>query len=333
VDRHRLAGVVLKLTRAEEHLATLNQSIEEFLKSDFYSTRGELDRQRRILLRVDEIHTETPAAWGVLIGEIIYNLRSALDHLAYELAVANHLPARLPEKIAATSAFPIFRNGRKYRKRTRKGDPANDSGLYKIRGCHRTAQAAIRRMQPYHRRKNPDAWTLWQLEQLSNIDKHRTLHLTAAQTAMSRYGIEGTGWSKLHGIEIGTGPFKPNAILARFNIDWIDEPNRNVDVEAVIVPDIVFDKTTPAAAVRGASVLDTSLFRSPVPARASPCTKPGLATRPHETSSRSASRRCRCGRTWRRRAVPPCASSAGRPSRRCRSVASCARRGDRSASP
>ncbi len=247
----RLAGVRIKLARAEHHLSTLEKSIDEFLASDFYTLRGE-QRPRQFIFRVERVDPPDPR-WGVYVGEIVYNLRSALDHLAYELAVLN-LGDPLPARVAETSAFPIFRSGPRFRRRNKAGNPGRGSGWEKVQGMERRARTAIERLQPYHRRKLPDLVALRWLDDLCNIDKHRTIHLTASQLEKARYGIRGTGVQALHGIEVFRRPFKENAMLARLTVEWREG---EVNMETEMVPDIAFDRRTSPSSVGNQSVLDT----------------------------------------------------------------------------
>jgi hypothetical protein len=200
-----LTGIVLKLDRAEDHLDALNESIQRFTKKGFCTARQEFDRDRRLTLRVNQVF-EPPPGWGVLIGEIVYNLRSALDHMVYELAVVNHGTRAPPRDIAESSAFPIFANGLKFRwgnakKASKSGKLSRDSGRHKIRAVSRPPRAAIDRLQPYHRRKNPASRALLQLEELSNMDKHRTLHFTILQQVESRYRIVGRDVRRIRSIQ------------------------------------------------------------------------------------------------------------------------------------
>jgi hypothetical protein len=252
-----LLGPVLKLNRAEDHLHELNQAVARFVKSNFYDVARDFDRQGRLIARVSRAD-DPPADLSILIGECIYNWRSALDQVAYQLALVN-LGGPLPQDIAESSAFPIFNNGPAYRRKRSKGplkgQPAPTSGLYKIRGCSRGARAAIQRLQPYHRRKNPDLKALWVLEQLSNIDKHRLLHLTGASLAASRYDLEATGPFTLHKIETFPRPMEAGAMLARFTATASPETHMHVKHHMLI--DVAFDKRSPVKLVRGKSVVHT----------------------------------------------------------------------------
>ena len=105
---------------------------------------------------VEPIPPEIP----VLAGDVIQNLRSALDHVAYQLF---RIVQELRER-ASTVYFPIAENHTKYQ--AQKGGQTS--------GMSRQAIGAIDAIQPY--RGGNDA--LWHLHKLNIIDKHR-LNLTA----------------------------------------------------------------------------------------------------------------------------------------------------------
>jgi hypothetical protein len=247
VGRASLAGVDLKLNRAQQHLYALSADIITFLRDpDTYAMVAEFDEQRRPILRLGEEARQPPPDWGVVIGECVYNFHSALDHLALQLAVAN-TRGRLPKTIAESSAFPIFSRGTEYRAR----------GLRRIRGMSLRAQAIIERLQPYHRWKNPGARALWQLHELSNIDKHRLLHVTHSSLEGSQFRITSARPMTFSGYSFYPGPLKPGAVIARWHVVVPPGQALKVDVNANLVTDVAFGKSSPARSVRGVGVIPT----------------------------------------------------------------------------
>jgi hypothetical protein len=103
------------------------------------------------------------------MGDVIYDLRSALDHLAWQLVIANGGTPVTPEDNAGPStAFPIFHS-----KEGAKGGPRPPVSI--AGGVNTAALAVIERLQPYHRVDDPQLDPLWQLSELCNTDKHRLL--------------------------------------------------------------------------------------------------------------------------------------------------------------
>jgi hypothetical protein len=245
---HPLEGLLLKLNRAEEHLEALKEMIDGFCDSDFYSTVREKDRKGRLIARTKNVE-DPPPELGILIGDCVFNYRSALDQFAYALAAAHTDP--LPKKLANSSAFPIYPTGPKFR-----GHGARPA-LHKIEGMSRGARARIERLQPYHRRKDPPLAALWRLEELSNIDKHRLIHVTGAVGIRSQFRVVGPGIQRLAGVQPVFCPIEENAIVGRF---WGEfDLEAGVEVKANIAPEVVFDRRSEARSVRGRSVFLTVL--------------------------------------------------------------------------
>jgi hypothetical protein len=96
-------------------------------------------------------------------GEVIHDLRSALDHLAFQLAEVGTPSVEPSHKVG----FPIAKSARSYE--FIKPD--------KVAGMRPDAVAFIDALQPYKGGCNGD--TLWRINELDNINKHRT-HLTVA---------------------------------------------------------------------------------------------------------------------------------------------------------
>jgi hypothetical protein len=249
VGRPSLEGVYLKLERAKDHLYGLSDAVGKFLRDeDSYSMVAEFDDQRRPLLRVEHARRPPPEI-SILIGECVYNLHSALDHLAFQLAVAN-TSGRLPKAIADTSAFPIFNSGPRFRATNRKGKPTPVSGRFKIRGASPNAQAVIESLQPYHRRKKPGARVLWQLHELSNIDKHRLLHVTHSSLEGSEFRLRSADPIIMRGYDFEPGPLKAGAVVARWHVEPVAGSPLKLDVDARLVTDVTFGKESPARTVR-----------------------------------------------------------------------------------
>jgi hypothetical protein len=107
-----------------------------------------------------------------LAGDIIHNLRAALDHLAQQLALIG-CPT-LTDKELRQIEFPIAETLTKY-----EADKAR-----KVRGMRPEAVEEIDRLKPY--KDGNDA--LWRIHELDNIDKHRTLFTCGPDISLLRTG-------------------------------------------------------------------------------------------------------------------------------------------------
>lgn len=170
-----LRSIDAKLARADQHLRSIEDVIDDDAVSKLVKTWTDRDRQGRVRVRVKEIE-EFPGVWDAWIGECVYNMRSALDHLAYGLNIAGS--GQDPPPNWGISQFPIYSDRLTYRKGGRRGRPARQL----IEHFPRGAKAAVERVQPYHGRKDDPASArrLSDLSELSNIDKHRRFPVAAA---------------------------------------------------------------------------------------------------------------------------------------------------------
>jgi len=172
----------LKVCRAEEHLRTFQSEVTEYVGTadnpvcrvvDELKPKGE--GRYDWVFRV-EIFRTPPPRLSVLVGDILFSLRSALDHLANSLAV-HHVG--LGGDLKGTE-FPIFSDQKTFFALDRRGKPQRWSGLYKIMSIGPDAQAIIKELQPYHRGNDYARHPLWRLHDLCNIDKHRSLNIVQA---------------------------------------------------------------------------------------------------------------------------------------------------------
>ena len=122
---------------------------------------------------------QAPAEIGVVVGDIVHNLRSALDHLACQFVISNG------NSTSSATAFPIFREDPKSTKKTLSKWSSMTMGM---------SVEAIRFIddcQPYKIRHLPNAHHLTLLSTLSNWDKHHDIH--AVGHYFEESGVVATG--------------------------------------------------------------------------------------------------------------------------------------------
>lgn len=81
----RLASILLKTGRAKKHLTDLQIEISTFLNSNPYEVRGERNPQTGQPFYYITSIRDAPINIAVIAGDVIQNLRSALDHLAWNI--------------------------------------------------------------------------------------------------------------------------------------------------------------------------------------------------------------------------------------------------------
>jgi hypothetical protein len=108
--------------------------------------------------------TPTPREWGLIIGDALFNCRSALDQFANVLAGGD------PDD--RVTAFPVCVSEAMFSSPKTQGELSRMSS---------DAVALVEEAQPYRgtRTNHPEYDELWVLHELCNTDKHRALHLTS----------------------------------------------------------------------------------------------------------------------------------------------------------
>lgn len=245
-----LDGIRLKLRRATEQIGALDAEFIGFRDTKPYQLRPYYDYDRRELSVFEAIREPPPGMWGVQVGEILHNFRSALDHIVWQLVIFE----TGKEPVTNRTQFPIFR--------TEKGDKAYEGRgepIY-LKGVGASAKALIKSLQPFSTGEDVKS-PLWQLLKLSDFDKHRTLHLTNTSLETGHLNLPDI----LPGVQVPDyyvrppGPLENGALLvkARFSgAGWpFVAPEPDMKVEGNLAIRIAFDQGSPE--VGGALVIPT----------------------------------------------------------------------------
>jgi len=205
-----LTGVELKIKRARRHFADLKAELERILDPSGYRFTferapdglGHLYRIRGVPVLDDE--------WRLVVGEILYNLRSALDHLAWQLVVADGgTPGELTK-------FPI-----------RKSPGKSPLQLQPPIINSPQVLEALESVQPYWGPSGEPCdyrlSHLWQLSRLNNIDKHRLLLVLPCVVALDEMWF---GWDDTPPPDIvpNYAPLKEGDPIASFDFHGKDPP-------------------------------------------------------------------------------------------------------------
>ena len=198
-------GVNAKVVRADDGLASLKDEMNRFCKELRQLVNREVreDTDEQVWMYRGET-PKVPLEWSVRIGEILYNLRSALDHLVWQLVLVNgQTPGR-------HNTFPIVSDKSKWNKEKSR----------KLKGISQRDEEMIRRLQPYTGGINLpfDVLAFWMLHALCNIDKHRHLILAAVSLDMSK-PIFGHDFSPVQGLKgrVYSGKIVKGKVLSCFN--------------------------------------------------------------------------------------------------------------------
>jgi hypothetical protein len=171
----RLALVQVKIQRAKKHLRDLQIARDRFIQSEPYIIDRKPDTKPGyegldlyFMTKIEPI----PDEFGIIFGDAIHNLRSALDHLAFQLVEVGG------GSVSDQTSFPIF-----------KSSHINESSFAgKVNGMSQAAKDKIRSTEPYKDGKGHD---LWVLHKLDIADKHHQLFATLMRVGNIRIDLPG----------------------------------------------------------------------------------------------------------------------------------------------
>jgi hypothetical protein len=170
----RIDGVKLKIERAKEHIIEFDRRLRIFADDKPYEIGAkphkipEIDHVTLYIKSVKDV----PPELSTVIGDTVHNLRSALDHLAWQLVEAG---GGIPNK---DTYFPIVpfgpQSAQKYASAIGKGE---------IHKMPVGADKVLLEEQPYTSGDD----TLWHIHELDRFDKHRFLITTG--TAYGNWSV------------------------------------------------------------------------------------------------------------------------------------------------
>jgi len=169
-DPPSLYGVDLKVARANRDLADLKESIASALHPDRYRISVERDPQtKNYVYRVYDVPAVEPD-WLLQAGEILYQLRSALDHLAWQLVVLDGGSPSDKTQFPVRDS-PLDRKGNARPLGTLMPEIKDPQILDLLNQCQPYSGTGLEQLTRSEAREQP----LWRLRVLNNIDKHRLL--------------------------------------------------------------------------------------------------------------------------------------------------------------
>lgn len=157
----RLKGPRAKVERAKEHVRDLEVEIGTFFESGPYEVGPDEESEPGKRLTKLTKAESPPCRLALIAGDVVHNLRSALDLLFWQLVEANEVtPTR-------QDSFPIHDTAQKF----------EAGGVPQVEGrISKDAIDVLRAIKPY--KGGNDA--LWRLHRLDIADKHRTLYVVGS---------------------------------------------------------------------------------------------------------------------------------------------------------
>jgi len=229
-----LESAKLKLVRASEHLSTINRVIAGITsRTDSYEIIKDANGKETVNFLVGP-----PPEIAILAGEIVYHLRSAIDHLAFDLVKLNPTKASLPAHWFKSCDFPLWLTIPDHLSKSGHTNPPLPYNCFakRLPGISRAAFAFIESVQPY--RSGTGTHSVMRLiAQLSNADKHRHPNVTLPRVALHQN-------LKLTGGRVFTltrGGFKDGAEIDSPSVVTADDI---VGVQRTFLPYVTFAEPT-----------------------------------------------------------------------------------------
>jgi hypothetical protein len=174
---HPLDGPRAKIRRAEKHLQEFEAERQTWIKSSPYAILPYPNADKtKWTVRSHRIDTEVKAeqfVWGLIIGDYVHALRSALDQLAWALVTVanNHAPPKEDER---RIAFPIITT-----------HPKEFWGNVTVGHLKLEQALMIEGFQPYRAIGLEKTTPLADLNTLWNADKHKVITPTKVTLSSS----------------------------------------------------------------------------------------------------------------------------------------------------
>ena len=201
--------MTLKLDRADAHLAGVKRAIEEAHDTSGERFEVKFDPQSGQHIYYAHNLPAIDPEWSLIMGELLYDLRSALDHLAWQLVL---LDGGQPSE---QTQFPV------------RESPFNKKGQFinvqlKPPVKNPKILAALDECQPYNGPEGEpvrfDHSSLRQLHRLNIIDKHRLLIVAVCVLDIDQMYWGGDPSMPVPKLKVATGPLKEGSRVAWF--DW-----------------------------------------------------------------------------------------------------------------
>lgn len=229
MDPPSLDNPFAKLRRARDHLNALHEAAKAFAQSDPYGFTIKPDSESGWDVVYVQVRREPPIELGVVLGDFLHNLRSALDNLAWQLVLLNG------GNPTGRTAFPIFTSP----------DDFEARGRPRLKGMSAAHLQVIEDLQPYPGRNGPRILALEVVNALANIDRHRIVNPSLAGIAQRDvpfvFRREPTSTDVvIEGQVTAAGKrLEDGAELARFRVRTVPE-QPEVEVKANLLVEIAF---------------------------------------------------------------------------------------------
>jgi hypothetical protein len=231
-------GSILKFERAHQHLSDAKAAVSQFFAADdAYEIASDEETEPGKQLFWITLLRDPPEEISLAAGDAIHNLRSALDHIVYELSSKREANPR-------DTSFPLFTKEEDWDKRDKRGALQISSGLYRVRLLPDGAKTLIYNLQPCPRPEpwkpdlfGPNRQRLRELHSLDIADKHKNLNVAVLYAGPSAIGTNEFSPTRFEHFHMGPLQRDTRTLLLRLSF-----PEGKVDVELIPMLDIVFSE-------------------------------------------------------------------------------------------
>ena len=232
-----MAGVYAKVNRARDALSSLESDVAEHCEIE--RRQRVMEIRRGVLLPNGSDEPPVLHDFSARTGEIAYNLRSALDHLVWQLVLVNE------KTHGFWNAFPICQDEAEFQTAAKR----------RLRRLAEHHQELIEGFQPYRENGGIGAH-LWMLHSVSNIDKHRHLNVV---------NVHSSATASLEG-EVEPGLIPPGTTGGLLLWDWLAGTRHEDQVKIDVKVGVCFrdDKLEAASPGYGSALEMEGMKRPPV---------------------------------------------------------------------
>jgi hypothetical protein len=175
-----LISVLAKLGRAHEHAQSIKNEILAWKNSKPYTVTREKNVDSTRYSLVVHIGIYPPVErWTLMFGDAVHNLRCALDHLVYAIAIRQS--GQNPPPDEGSLMFPICGTNTSF----------SDARKRRLSTLSLAVQTAIENCQPYNRRHKDLPPLLSVLDEIEKADKHRLLRVAVTTTVKGEVNFRG----------------------------------------------------------------------------------------------------------------------------------------------
>jgi hypothetical protein len=231
-----LSSVRAKIDRAEHHLRDIDATLKVVLGAEQNArvpSIYEFDSDRKQLIVKHAKFQPIDPALPLMVGDCIHNLRSALDHLVYQLAL---LEPSTSIAAANKTFFPIYLTKTEFDKRVEKLVKPFISSA---------ALTEIEKSQPYSAYDVPEEADIWILSKLDILDKHRLLVVAAQKFCATDFTVSVPEGERME-VTIAEPKWKPmkdGAEIIRFDLSQMPNPPKEMNVHVNMMTTIQFIDT------------------------------------------------------------------------------------------